>query len=59
MQEKTDNFTRVDQSRLSIQVENTEYTGFVKTGQNIIALFCFVLRAVQWLLPRLHKVINT
>lgn len=47
MQEKTDNFTLVDQSRLSIQVENTEYTGFVKTGQNIIALFCFVLRAVQ------------
>lgn len=35
IQEKTDDFTLVDQSRLSIQVENTEYTRFVKTGQNI------------------------
>lgn len=35
IQEKTDDFTLVDQSRLSIQDENTEYTRFVKTGQNI------------------------
>lgn len=35
MQEKTDDCTLVGQSRLSIQVENTEYTRFVKTGQNI------------------------